>query len=48
LWDGIHNCVVDSLDVYDDGAYSSKSNLQQYTQSAVRPRASCMRFLWSV
>ncbi len=28
--------------------YSSKSNLQQYTQSEVRPRASCIRFLWFV
>ena len=43
----IRDCVVYSIDI-DNFTYSSKSNLHQYTLSEVNPRASVVRFLWSV
>ena len=43
----IRDCVVYSIDI-DNFTYSSKSNLHQCTLSEVNPRASVVRFLWSV
>ncbi len=48
LQDCIHYCVMNPFYIYYFGAYSSKSNRQWYTLSEVRPRATLVRFLWSV